>query len=201
MESAKTPKEIASIILKDCASFIKECRKSGNNNMIFYRGAGKNITDNIQKEDTWPHRRPRDTPEEIHNKMDELFCEKFWWRARSEFSAFVTADKKMADRYGHLYIFCPIGDYKYVWSPKIKNLLLKLQDKNIIESNEDNKLIDNTCNCIDVDTTMKTIVNEYLDRDLFGAYKSCHEIMFRCHSYYLLDVHVPMMQILRGDYD
>lgn len=83
------------------------------------RGTKKNIMMGAQIFTSRQDRRPQDMPIEIHNKYDELFLEKFGWKARSE-GVFVAGGDRTS--YGTPFFFFPVNGYKFIWSPAIFDL-------------------------------------------------------------------------------
>lgn len=68
-------------------------------------------------------RKPLDTHPQIAKILDEIFEKEFGWRPRTE-SVFVYGRLKRseADEYGRLCRIFPMGDLKFLWSPKITDL-------------------------------------------------------------------------------
>lgn len=87
---------------------------------LLYRGADKLMSNYIIKK---PHvdRKPKDTPVELSEKIDDMMEKKFGWRPRSQ-GVFATFDAGVAHEYGDPYIFIPCGTYKYIWSPEIEDM-------------------------------------------------------------------------------
>ena len=108
-------------IEQNCQPFIKEFRNTGLSDIIWrgtYRGINKSITEITPRKD----RIPVDMPEELHYELDKLFKVKFGWPARSE-GVFVISNKSTAMAYGtDIAIFIPVGKYKYLYNPDIKDL-------------------------------------------------------------------------------
>ena len=103
-------------IKKDCQPFIKDIKSP---NDFLYSGRQTNekfFTRKVRK-----NRVPTDTPEIIHNLLDDMFKKKFGHKLRSE-SLFVTKDVEIASGYGTPYIILPIGNYKLFGNPKIYDL-------------------------------------------------------------------------------
>lgn len=128
--------EIYTTLTKDCGLFLKELEKTGspipkNAKSIptslrwLLRGTMKSV-DKIKKFTPRTDRRPKDTPDKLHNLFDKEFRKRFGWAARSE-GVFVTSNYKEAKSYGTPYIFFPIGRYDYIWSPKIADLYDKYE--------------------------------------------------------------------------
>jgi hypothetical protein len=128
-------------------------------------------------------RKPTDTPVEYHELLDDKFESKFGWRARSE-GVFATSDYGQATAYGHVYLFFPIGSFKFIWSPKIRDLYMEIDEiaDDVRSVGEDEDVIRKAV-IIGIDHMAKT----YTDSSLKMAVKSGHEIMFKCNSYYLVN--------------
>jgi hypothetical protein len=107
-------------LYKNCAPFIKELKKSGENK-ILWRGTKKVSTRTILQVSPRQDRSPKDMEVEIHDELDERFKQKFGWMARSE-GVFVTSQKASAETYGDGYIFFPVGKYEYLYNPGISDL-------------------------------------------------------------------------------
>lgn len=137
---------ISDVITEDCAPFLKEF-----GNKRIYRGVKRYVSD-IKRITPRKNRKPKDVSLEVHKLCDNILNSIFGWKARSE-GVFVTRDKLTAQGYGSMYLFFPIGEYKYIWSryiadmwsleiPILKTILLKkMKDKNIIPEEEYNELI------------------------------------------------------------
>jgi hypothetical protein len=120
---------------KDCKPFLKEMNKSipsGDKNALFYRGydSFRSGAIGLQKKKPRTNRQPKDTPRIVHKILDDAFYRVFKWSVRSE-GLFTTSQTSYADNYGTLTIFFPIGNYKYVWSSKIKDLYYYIGEGNI----------------------------------------------------------------------
>lgn len=72
-------------------------------------------------------RTPLDTNIQLSNVIDDMFEEKFGWRARSQ-STFVYGERGKARTgfYGKLCRILPMGEFKYIWNYNVKDLTLEL---------------------------------------------------------------------------
>lgn len=129
--NAKKKKDFLTLlhgILKDCQPFIKEMMKDGEQNFLY---SGRGI-----KMDLWfegkirSDRVPKDTNPELHSDLNDFFQKKFGYPVRSS-SMFTTVNKHMAQNYGNgnAYIIFPKGNYKYVWSPEIRDLYVHINNR------------------------------------------------------------------------
>lgn len=69
-------------------------------------------------------RAPADTNQVIHEVVDEWMKEKFGIAGRSG-SVFVVGEEsiEIAREYGPVYVTVPQGDFKFIWSPKVYDML------------------------------------------------------------------------------
>ena len=85
-----------------------------------------------------------------------------------------------------VYAVFPIGEYKYVWSPKISDLFLHAEDmKQIIKPKEERGTLSHGT----VEISQAAIESlykhgEYTDKDLHRAITFGHEIMVNCAKAY-----------------
>ena len=137
-ESNGNAVNITDTLMKDCKPFLKEWK--GINNLL-YRGSKKSVA-TISKIVVRTVRKPRDIPQEIHDKLNTSFVTKFGWKVRN--GIFATGNPSVAKKYGEPYIFFPIGKYDYVWSHDIYDLYTELQDIEYDKAEfEDTNLYDN----------------------------------------------------------
>ena len=121
--------DINKMILKiyfSCLPFLKELRKNGIKNFL-YRGTNKSLK-NMSMIIPRKNREPSDMRLGVHNELDNLFKKRFGWKPRSE-GVFATFNYHIANEYGNPYLFFPIGEYKYIFSPKIEDLFTYVQNK------------------------------------------------------------------------
>lgn len=117
---------------RECKPFISQAQGAG----VFFRGtvrkpptlarvklpSGREV--NVCITTIRKDRRPMDMPHNIHYAVDEWMQEKFGIAGRSG-SAFVVGGEqgmKDAASYGTLYAVIPQGDFKFLWSPNVKDL-------------------------------------------------------------------------------
>jgi len=123
LNNSKDLSEAIEGIKSDCAPFIKEMKISWKTfPRLFYRG--------MESTDKYIHtvrkdRRPLSTPREIHDLVDFHMKKKFGWKPRSE-GVFATSDSQTASTYGKSCYFFPIGNYKYIWSPSVRDLFVSV---------------------------------------------------------------------------
>lgn len=68
------------------------------------------------------NRRPLDTENWVHDEVDRILEPLAGFRPRSA-GLFCTGSKAIASGYGREYIVFPAGEFKFIWSPYIKDLL------------------------------------------------------------------------------
>jgi len=126
-------------------------------------------------------RKPKDTKKAVHTILNKLFKEKFGWPSRNG----VFTKSGGVDKYGKSFIFFPIGNYKFVWSPYIDDLFTEIPTMPFII--QSGKKVDKEKWAQKKRKTLNTLVNKYKDDNLESAIKSGNEISFKISKYYLLE--------------
>ncbi|WP_300760231.1 hypothetical protein [Janthinobacterium sp.] len=111
-------------------------------------------------------RRPLDSNKLTHDAVDDYMEDKFGWRGRSA-GLFVTTITNHASAYGDVYMILPRGDFKFIWSPKVSDLITK--QMNVTS---------------DIEKELRKF--KYQSTDLTAALNSGHEIMISCKDYYAI---------------
>ena len=106
-------------IERDCSKYINDLKKIGKPSSLLLSGrkSGKKFIERKVRK----NRRPKDTPEFIHDWLDERFEDLFGIKLRSN-SVFVSSEYSIATDYGKSYIIFPIDNYSIYWSEKITDL-------------------------------------------------------------------------------
>ena len=156
------------IIKRDCKPFLEQFEGRflfrGSNSFV----TGKGPTKFFQKRSVRTDRKPMNTDDDIHKVTDDWFNEKFGIRGRSG-AMFATGNFGEARAYGTVYCIFPIGDFKFVWSPVVKDLFVAGRDINSAK-----------------DAVPYLDKAGYRDTDFGKAIKSGKEIMIACKEYYML---------------
>lgn len=172
----------------DCQFMLNIMSKSDQpNKEILYHGSGTRVFDYRIMQ--WKEREgPRDTPQRIHNAVNDYFKERLGHPIRNWL--FTTGNKKYAAQYGRgvaLAIF-PIGEFQWVYSPAVKDLTVILQgfkdstaentdlSAHEVDERSQNSLIDHI-----QDSTW--VMNRQLDR---GIARNV-EIMIKCNEFYAVN--------------
>jgi hypothetical protein len=183
-------------IEKDCKPYLKEVR-TGTSMFIRYSKTYRN-EEIIKKISKTTDRKPKDTPKELHDFMDETLKKKFGWKARSQGLFVWIAPKNylvgvnLSSEVGN-YVF-PIGPYKYVYNSEIFDIYAEYQQ---IESDFYEDYDDDTLQ----DKVIEYFKHWWLEHPTgLKGYKNINaltlktrvECMIRCKSYYL----IPPIKIL-----
>ena len=160
--------EMVLMIQKNCQPFLKEI-----NHNFLYRGY-KNKIKSIKKVITRTDRKPLGSSEEDHANFNKLFKKKFGWKARSE-GVFCSSNTNDVRQYGNVNLVFPIGKYQYVWSPKVTDLTLYIEDYYDYEEDFGSW-----------EDFLQWIVSTYKDKDLIKAIEYKSEISIKCKEYYLV---------------
>jgi hypothetical protein len=173
-EKTKDLQYLINMVKSDCKPFLREMKKAGQ---FLYRGY-----DNVEysttevvyyKKKVRSDRKPRDMYQNVHNKMDKLFDEKFGWKARSN-GIFCTGDRTTALGYGTAFMVFPIGNFKFIWSPEVEDLWRWVRGH--ISSRKGKSTVPD----------LEGISETYTNKDFPKAIKSGNEIIINCKEYYML---------------
>jgi hypothetical protein len=179
------PLHIWSVIKSDVQhNYLKAIKEEG----LLFRSSNKTVK-NILKVNPRTDRKPLNVNIGVHNEMDKIFKGRFGWKARSE-GVFVSADANQIDIYGTVYLFFPIGEYKFIWSPEVFDFYDEQENFMYLVYPEEIS-VDNDYSEEDIDYIKSEIeekINSYTDKNLNKAIKRRNEIMFKCSSYYLVNV-------------
>jgi len=171
--------DIIPLIKRDCKKWINE-----SNGQFAFRGM-KNKPLFI-KHDVRKNRKPKDTSKSQHELMDNVMNDKFGWHPRSE-GLFCSGDMMSTTDYGVPYMIFPIGDYRYVWNPKVKDSFLDTSNFSswwvqllsiAIEDKFLNKFI--------MEKSTKKMLKGYIDTGLSNALRRDNEVMVECKEYYAI---------------
>ncbi len=177
-------------IKEQCSEFITEM---GGWEVVLdnplWRGSF-DITDDIQIVTPRKDRLPRNTNRIVQQLYDNWFVEhtEIAWRSSG---VFATGGVSEASGYGGLHVFMPIGEYRYCWSPKYKDLFNEgppLSQFTEIPA-EDLPELTNTVN------TLLAKGRYNFDCNLLQGVESKHEVMFVCEKYLMIRKH--MFEIIR----
>lgn len=152
-------KPIIDMLKKDCSKFIEDIKGSGS---LLYRGNNK-FVDEFGVFDVRKDRKPSSTNKDLSQLIDMSLFDKFGFKPRSE-GVFTTSNESDASIYGQVFLFFPIGNYKYIWSEQVGDLYT-----DITSIDEFDKFKDT-----------------FIDTDLKSAIKTGNEIVFICDKYYLI---------------
>lgn len=116
-------RSIINKIKEQCSDIIKEYDKATT---VLWRGSSGSRLIKLDKEGyifkAYPRddRYPKDTPQEIHELLDDAFYRKFKWHPRSQ--GVFASHFSVALGYGIPFVFLPVNGYKYIWSKTINDL-------------------------------------------------------------------------------
>lgn len=180
-ESDDRLKESIDIINDQCQPYLRDLR-AVKIKKLMYSGRRYTVDHGIKNVRT--DRRPSDTDIKTHNLMDDLFFEKFGFRARSN-AVFTTGDATTASQYGTIFSIWPIGGYKFIYSPAVPDLYMHLQKPSAWSPKGILKNIQKLFASDDQDMTnkLKILVDTYKHDSIHNAIKSNSEIMINCEKY------------------
>jgi hypothetical protein len=162
----------------DCGKFLKEIR-DGRHGFLYRGHSGlqiktyKKFASRVES-----GRKPMSTNSVMHNYLNQKFKVMFGWNVRD--GVFAAASTDAAGFYGMEFLFFPIGDYKYVWSPSIQDLFARLPGGQFIPGKEQYQK-----------DQIDKLLPSYKDTGLLDAIINVryinNEISFHCQHYYFIN--------------
>lgn len=163
-------------VRSQCKPWLRAIKGCGLKTII----RGYKPKDLVEIKSTRKNREPVDTPREIHTSLDVEFFKKFGWKVRTE-GLFVFPIRVHGGYGNENGLVFPIGDFKFVHAPKIRDLFLWYNNtyhppgtKGSIEEFEYRKA-----------WAWRT-VEEYTNKDLCGALSVLNEISIYCKKYIII---------------
>lgn len=172
------------VLSKDCTEIIDFYRKSPivSHGTGIFRGTKKRISGISDKIKPRKNRKPSDTPPELQKKIDEEFKKRFGWKPRS--SGIFTFGDSDSHGYGYPYAVFPSNGFRFLWSPEIIDLYMKIQHDDVLYGSEIVRYYED--NPKELDNYIKDKVSTYTDKNLNNALLSDSEIIIGCDYYYLV---------------
>lgn len=171
--------EALEIAVKKCSPYLKQVVKKGGRFDFMYSGRTHNAYSFMRV--VQQERHPLDTPKLIHMQLDRLFKKRWGVKYRSQ-SIFCTGNLNHASLYGTPFMVFPVGNFKFLWNPKFKDLFNYIRydiapsiDTNSIEGAEE------------FEKGLEGVIDTYQNSGLPRAIKSGYEIMVHCKEYMALD--------------
>ena len=180
-------------IQRDCKPFLEHINYQVDHN-VMYRGVGgrKSPPPSLLNPDAQlplypghnPNRKSVDTPTYIHDGINDIFEKQFHCRFRN--GVFATGSSLDASSYGTPCIMLPVGDFRFLWSPKVVDLFNEWE----AFAREYTKTYGKGRDWQEVQNEflrdVAAGVYDYTDTNLEAAIQSKHEIMLYSDHYYLL---------------
>ena len=182
------PQDIIDILRKDCSDYIKY----KPNNAYIYRGARLPRNTLIEKKIPRTNRKPKDTPEEVHEYLNKEFKKVFGWNVRSE-GVFCTSNYEETYNYGNPYSMFPSNGFKVIYSGVVNDLLLYLENiaHVIIQSNGFSSTWHARENWEEKikSINIKELYKQGGPKDIDKALYTGNEMVIKCKFYYLVAPH------------
>lgn len=113
---------VGKLIKENCKQWLKE-----SEGKLCWRGYSKaSGKQGWSERHTREDRYPKDTPQDVHDALNNEFEASFGWPARN--GIFCSGDPAFAEAYGQLISIWPTDGYEYVWSSSIRDLFTTLDD-------------------------------------------------------------------------
>ena len=119
--TAITRKTIVKQIKQNCQQYLTEFQTRLKNDRHIYRGTDTS-PGMMAKVKTRPNRRPRNTAKDIHKLLNDEGQKRWGFKWRTE-GVHTSTDANDAEFYGNIYAFFPVDGYKYVYHPKVYDIL------------------------------------------------------------------------------
>ena len=166
-------------ILTDCAEYISQLKKCPKGYFL-YRGSHYQIPDAKWFESRLKERAPVNTPQVLHDQVNNTFESQFGWKIRNGVFCygFTSLEKIPEDLgYGTQYLCFPIGGFEFVYSPKYFDLCGYFHELNYqISENEISELIFKN-------ETLEGAIDSNKHRNGLS-----NEISVKAEAYYLIDI-------------
>ena len=179
--------EIITILKKDCKLYINDVQRYYHNNFLF---SGRKSNAFFAKKKVRKNRKPKDTPIEIHDLMDDWFYKKFGIRFRSN-SFFGSFEESTVTLYGKPFIIFPIGKYSAISSPVVNDVYSEIEEETYDTLGKYIDLESEWKGLSDTDKekiliTVEEILNKADYKDIRKRYVRLPEVMIHCKEYYIL---------------
>ncbi len=118
------------MVQRKCQPFLKEWlpifKQGGGvvDELFMWRGS-ETISGQYGVKPVRQERLPMTTKEHIHQEIDRQMFKRFKIHGRSK-TIFCTGSKSLAEGYGKAYMVFPVGNYKYIWSPKVDDMFVAI---------------------------------------------------------------------------
>ena len=178
----KTFMAFAETVKTDCQPYLKEVDYSPIRKYALYRGVIHTKKTYIAKTVRLQNRKPKDTEQKLHDKINKYFKKNYGVPFRN--GIFATSSLDQTEEYAHgglhegeVYIIFPVGEFKYLWSPHISDMLDAIYEHDVISNAAPGHK-----------SGWKAFKNEalstYQTTNLTRGIKSGNEIMIYCKEYY-----------------
>lgn len=132
------------------------------------------------------NRAPRDTHPDVSELLDELFEKKFGWKPRSQgLFCYGRRAKHLAGQYGTAFAIMPMGKFKYLWNPEVRDLTVTIA-KIFSQQNIKARIDHSEYSEAELDMMkpfLESIVNGYRENELKTAIRVSSEIMIGCAEF------------------
>ena len=125
--SVKDAKDAAKNLQKECSQIISVYKKRGGeqgateygSRQFLWRGVSQKNTI-LKKASHLKDRSPMSTGKAMHDFMNKTFIDAFGWPVRNGVAT--SSSKSQAGTYGFPYVFFPLDNFEFVYSPKVWDL-------------------------------------------------------------------------------
>lgn len=188
--------KIRNHIANDCKPFLKEFGVKYAHDFYIYRGLKRRSVKTADIIQSRTNRKPRLVSTKLHNYLNKIGKELFGWNIRSE--GVFTGGYSVAKDYGKMFIFIPVGKYKYVYIDDTRDIY-GLYDNFNYWSNEDEPYYGPE-NGKEKEEELKeqiyhTYKNYYKTKGLLTKTDNTFESIFKCKEYLVINTdHVETLR-------
>ena len=185
--------KVVTTITTNCQPFLHETNYQINDLRMF-RGLMNYVTQVYDSNNELtnapgynPKRKPKDTPKYLHTELNRIFTKLFHFPFRN--GTFVSGSRSFAAGYGNVSLTIPIGEFHYLWSPKVEDLFEHWQNfetETILHSMQTNAYSTNSIRWEAYLDMIRRNDVQYQTTNLIQGIKSDHEIMLYCDRCFVL---------------
>lgn len=178
LDTSDALEHIVETIKLHCAPYIQVLKQTNGEGLFRGSAGGYAESGHIKLISPRTSRIPKDTPADIHKFMNDHFTQKFNFPYRN--GIFTTGNRSNATFYGSVNAIFPAGELKFIWSPKVDDLLYVVER---IYDKEEYDDTDTIAQHPQLAQEFMNIVDSYQSTDLVAAIRSHHEVIFSNSCY------------------
>jgi hypothetical protein len=191
--SEKDIEDVTYHLEKECSQILKVYKKrwkANENRPILWRGVGNRELTILKKKSHIKDRKPMSTGADMHNWLNTQFQKQFGWPVRNGVGT--SGERNQSSTYGKPYIFFPLNNFKFAWSPKVWDLWSDIE-KHMPMLNKSQSTLEIPPKYGPEKNLFKEkiepLLDHYTNKNLDKAIGAGKEVFFNTPEYYLLDAY------------